>query len=450
MTNAGGAANLTSHDATDPIRRIDTAPMSGLQIFVVALTVTLNALDGFDVLSISFAAPGIAKAWHVAKDALGVVLSMELVGMIVGSVSLGALADAIGRKATVLGCLMIMATGMFMASRAQGLGDLSTFRLITGLGIGGMLASTNAVAAEFSNAKRRGFSLSLMAIGFPLGGFFGGAIVSNLLKGHDWREVFIFGAAATATLLPVILFLMPESPAYLVARQPANALTRLNRALARMGHATLSALPPHPPHAERAKLADILRAPFLGVTIVLVVVYFGQMFPFYLVLKWSPKLAVDLLKVTESQAAGALVWANLGGALGGGLFGFMTMRLNLKWLTVTAMVLTGAMIILYGRMHHDLAEMSRMAAITQFCGNAGVVGLYSLAARIFPTALRSTGTGLMIGLGRTGAALSPILAGVLMHGGLPLETVTLVMSAIGLSAAALLSTIHPVSWVVKD
>ena len=100
---------------TDPRDVIASSPMTRLQVLVVGITVALNALDGFDVTSISFASPGIAMEWGIDRAALGVVLSMELIGMAIGSVFLGSLADKIGRRPTVLGCLVVMATGMLMA-----------------------------------------------------------------------------------------------------------------------------------------------------------------------------------------------------------------------------------------------------------------------------------------------------------------------------------------------
>ena len=94
--------------------------MSRLQILVVGITIALNALDGFDVLSISFASPGIANEWGIDRAALGIVLSMELIGMAIGSIFLGGVADKIGRRPTILGCLVVMAVGMFMATTVSG------------------------------------------------------------------------------------------------------------------------------------------------------------------------------------------------------------------------------------------------------------------------------------------------------------------------------------------
>src|SRR5688572_21205263 len=186
--------------ADDPRDVIAESPMSALQIAVVAITVALNALDGFDVLSISFASPGIAAEWGIDRAALGIVLSMELVGMAIGSVLLGGIADRFGRRPTILGCLVLMAIGMFMATTVSGLYALGAWRITTGLGIGGMLAAINAVAAEFSNARRRHLSVSIMAIGYPVGAVLGGLVAAQLLQANDWRSVFYFGTAATAAM----------------------------------------------------------------------------------------------------------------------------------------------------------------------------------------------------------------------------------------------------------
>src|ERR1700741_566844 len=113
----------------DPRAVLGRAPLSPRQIVVIAIAVALNGLDGFDVLSISFASPGIAAEWGIDRAALGIVLSMELIGMAIGSISIGGLADKIGRRPTMLGCLVVMAIGMFMATTVKDLVDLSIWRI---------------------------------------------------------------------------------------------------------------------------------------------------------------------------------------------------------------------------------------------------------------------------------------------------------------------------------
>jgi len=162
---------------SDPRETLASSPMSWLQIVAVAITVGLNGLDGFDVQSSSFALPGIAREWHMLPAQLGILQSMDLIGMAVGSLLLGPVADRLGRRPTMLGCLVLMAVGMFLATQASGRTDLSAYRLITGFGIGGLLAAINAIAMEYSSARRRNLSIALMAIGYQLGAVFGGMIV---------------------------------------------------------------------------------------------------------------------------------------------------------------------------------------------------------------------------------------------------------------------------------
>src|SRR5260370_9319420 len=156
---------------------------------------------------------------------------MELIGMGLGSILVGGVGDRVGRRRTLLGCLVVMTTGMIMATRAKGVYDLSVWRVFTGLGIGGMLAAINAVAAEFSNDRRRSLNVSLMAIGYPIGAVVGGSISALLLKQGDWRVVFEFGAAAPAAFIPLVFWLVPESISSLCRRQPAGRLTGVPRTL---------------------------------------------------------------------------------------------------------------------------------------------------------------------------------------------------------------------------
>jgi benzoate transport len=408
--------------------------MSALQIAVVAITVGLNALDGFDVLSISFASPGIARDWGIDRAVLGFVLSMELIGMAVGSILLGGVADKIGRRRTLLACLVLMTSGMFMASRAKGVYDLSVWRVFTGLGIGGMLAATNAVAAEFSNARRRGLSVSLMAIGYPVGAVIGGSIAASLLKEGDWRVVFQFGAAATAAFIPLVLWCVPESVSWLCRRQPAGAVADVNRALKRMGHAPIGELPAITAEARTRTVFDIFSPQLVRITVLLTLAYFLHITTFYFILKWVPKIVADM-GFAASSAARVLVWANVGGASGGVVFGLLSLRFGLKHLAMFVLVISTIMLAVFGQARADLAQLSLICAITGFFTNAGVVGLYGLFAQVFPTHVRATGTGFAIGVGRAGAFISPIIAGYLFRAGFGLEFVAVSMGVGSLGAA---------------
>lgn len=421
----------------DPRDILATSPMSRLQWVVVTLTVALNALDGFDVLSISFASPGIATEWGINRAGLGIVLSMELIGMAIGSVLLGRVADRIGRRPTVLGCLVLMAGGMLGATTVTSITSLSIWRVLTGLGIGGMLATTTAVAAEFANNHRKHLAVSLMSIGYPVGAVLGGSITAVLLQGHDWRSVFYLGAAVTAVLIPLVALMMPESVYWLARKQPVGALERINAAFRRMGHSAVAALPSLG-HAERSQAwADLFGPALFATTVIITLAYFLHITTFYFILKWTPKIVVDM-GFAASAAAGVLVWTNVGGATGGAILGILTQRFKLVPLTVATLVLSSVMVALFGRSAADLQQLSLYSFGAGFFINAGIVGLYAIIAQAFPTHVRASGTGFTIGVGRGGSVIAPIAAGFLFNAGYSLPTTALALSVGSLLGAGML------------
>jgi len=422
----------------DPREIIARTPMRALQIGIVAICIALNALDGFDVLAISFAAPGIAEEWGVDKAMLGVVLSMELFGMAAGSVLIGNLADRIGRRPTILLCLVVMAIGMFAATLAGGVTMLSTIRFLTGIGIGGMLSSTSAMVAEFSNDRRRGLAMALNIAGYSTGAILGGLLASHLLAATgDWRSVFMLGAIATTAMIPLAILFLPESIESLIARRPTRALDRVNMTMRRLGRPEAGALPPPPEREINPTVASLFSSDYGRVTTLLTIAYFAQILFFYYIQKWIPKIVVDM-GFDPSQAGGVLVAANVGNLAGALAIGLASQRVPLRPLVGGSMLAGFAAIGLFGIVGADLTRLAISAAIAAFFINAGVVGMYPIFAQAYPAALRASGTGLVIGIGRGGSALGPVVAGALFSSGSSLLVVSLTMGLGGLVAATMI------------
>ncbi|HLH30704.1 MAG TPA: MFS transporter, partial [Terriglobia bacterium] len=316
----------------------------------------------------------------------------------------------------------------------HGLVDLSIWRVVTGLGIGGMLAAINAVSAEFSNTKRRDFCVALMSIGYPVGAVTGGLLAARLLVAHDWRSVFYLGTGAAAILIPLVFFFVPESVHWLTQKQTAGALDQINKTLRRMGHAAISSLPELSASARKQSVADIFKTGLLPITVLVTLAYFFHIVTFYFILKWVPKIVADF-GFAASSAAGILVWTNVGGAIGGAVVTLLTLRYGIKALTIGSLLLSTAAVVVFGRTPHDLALLSIVCACGGFFTNGAIVGLYALFAKAFPTHVRASGTGFAIGLGRGGSVLAPIIAGYLFQYGYTLPTVSMLM-AFGSTMAA--------------
>jgi MFS transporter, AAHS family, vanillate permease len=423
--------------STDPREIISKSPMTAMQVIIIALTVGLNGLDGFDVLSISYASPGIAAQWGIERGALGLVLVAELVGMAFGSILLGGVADKIGRRPLILGCLVFMALGMFMVTTTDSLVVLSTWRVVTGLGIGGMLAAINAVAAEFSNSRRQHLNVSIMSIGYPAVGAVAGTFASWLLRDHDWRAVFYFGCIMTTVFIPLVFFFVPESVHWLARKQPAGALERINRAMRKIGHSTVSALPQVSEEVRKRSVSDIFRPGLIATTVIVAAAYFFHITTFYYILKWVPDIVVRM-GFAASSAGGVLTWYMAGGATGGAIFGLLTLRWGLKPLTIGVLVLSTVMVIIFGQTPADLDKLGTICFFAGFCTNAGIVGLYAIFAHAYPTHVRATGTGFAIGVGRGGSVLAPAVAGFLFQGGLTVPVISVIMALGSLFAAVVL------------
>lgn len=422
---------------TDPRKTIDQSPMSMLQIFIIAITVGLNGLDGVDVLSIGLALDGIQNEWGITHGGLGIVSSMELFGMAIGSIALGWVADVIGRRKTMVSCLITMALGMFMVTTVSNVIELSVWRVITGLGIGGLLSSITAITAEFSNLKYRYLCISIMAIGYPLGGIILSEVASYLLDSYNWRSVFYFGAAASTFFIPLFYFAVPESIHWLVRKQPARALEKVNRILGRLGHGTVAELPEIPTEVRKKSFMDLFAPGLIMVTIIITVAYFLQITTYYFILKWVPKVFVDM-GFTPSDGADMLKYANFGGVLGGAILGFLTLRIDVKRLTMLTLALSAFAIAGLGRIPADLTYGALFTFLSGLTGNAGIVGMYALFPAAFPTHVRASGTGVAVGVGRGGAILSPIIVGFMFEAGLPLPSVTMLISIGAFVAAGVL------------
>ena len=421
----------------DSHRILDDLPMTRLQVAAVAICIILNAMDGFDVLAISFSAPGISAEWGISRAELGIVLAMELLGMSFGSVLLGNVADRMGRRPIILGCLLIMTGGMYLASVVNTVNTLLVVRFLTGIGIGGMLATTNAMVAEYSNARRRNFNIALMATGYPVGVIVGGSVASILLAHYDWRAVFLLGAGMTGALIPLVWFLIPESISYLAHKRAPDALEKINATLKRMGHAALEKLPDIDDDATQTSWRDLFSSRLATTTLLLTIAYLTHIMTFYFILKWIPKIVVDM-GFTASLAGGVLVWANVGGAAGSVLLGWLTHHFRVRILVILAMLGAVVMINVFGQGQADLTQLAIVAAIVGFFTNSAVVGMYALFAQSFPTHLRAGGTGFVIGMGRAGAVLGPIIAGFLFENGYGLPVVSFVMALGSLIAAIML------------
>lgn len=200
--------------------RVDSGPMTSFQFLAIGMCIVLNMIDGFDVLVMAFTAASVSAEWSLNGAQIGLLLSAGLFGMAAGSLFIAPWADRFGRRPLILLCLAISGLGMLLSALSQTPLQLALLRGLTGLGIGGILASSNVIASEYSSTRWRGLAVSLQSTGYALGATLGGLLAVWLLTHWGWRSVFLFGGVVTLLVIPLVLLWLPESLDFLLARRP--------------------------------------------------------------------------------------------------------------------------------------------------------------------------------------------------------------------------------------
>ncbi len=413
----------------DPLKRLQESPMKIGQWYVVAICIGILALDGYDVLSIAFAAPGMTQEWGLSKSVLGIILPLELVGMAIGSISMGTLTDSHGRRPTMLIGLIILTVGMAIAGVAPNIYVLGAARVFTGIGIGGLLTTATATSSDFCNNKNRSLAVVLVAGGFALGVYLGATFLAPLLKDYDWRVTFHLGAVLSLIFIPLVYFFVPETISFLERKRPEGALARIQKIMRRLGHPVPEKLKPlEERKVELVGVKNLFNANIAPITAILIFAYFGNVATYYYFVKWLPTIVSDLGH-SASEATKVLGIISLGGVVGSIGMGIIARFIAIRPLMATCLILAAIGVCLFPYFTGSLESMKQVGFFTGIFIFAAISGFFGLFATSFPSSLLGSGSGLVLGLGRGGAVIGPMLPGFLFAAGMPLKEVALIMAA---------------------
>ncbi|MCB1122390.1 MAG: MFS transporter [Verrucomicrobiae bacterium] len=398
----------------------DNRKMASFQYAVIGICFLMNMLDGMDVLVIAFSAPAISEEWGIGPQALGIVFSAALAGMTLGALVVAPQADRIGRKALILICALIMGISIYATSLVETVNQLMVLRFVSGLGIGGMLASASTLASEYVPNESKDFWVSLVVGGYPIGAVFAGLAAAEIIPAYGWQGMFRFAGIATLVVVPLIVLFLGESPEYLVKQRPTNALKRINAILARMKVPILETLPSGEVMEKAGSVAALFKGTFKAQTLLLWLAFFMAFATLYFLLSWIPKLTTAAGMPHRLGIYSGTVF-NVGSFIGIVIMGGLAVRIGLRK-TIAIFLGSAAFLMMIFGFFSGSFMVLLMFGLIGFAMQAGFVGLYPVAARIYPVEIRTTGVGWAIGAGRLGAVLGPILAGYLVGVGLSLAT----------------------------
>lgn len=398
--------------------RIDAHRITPLQYAVIALCFLLNVLDGMDVLVIAFAAPALAAEWSIGPESLGIVFGMGTFGMVAGAMLLAPLADRLGRRTLILLSVAAVGSSVALTALAGNIQQLLVLRFISGLGIGVLLASSATMAAEYAPDRKRNFVVGFVLAGYTIGAFGSGIIAAHIIPAYGWQMMFVIAGVASLVTLPFLVWLLPESLDFLARVQPHNALAKINRILQRMAMPPLTELPALATVEKAANVPALLRRERRAATLMLWSAFFMSFAALYFLLSWIPKLASATGIALELAIYAGAVF-NLGAFFGICLQGWLSLTFGLQRTIAVFMFAAALFMLLFGFVAESWLVLL-MFGLIGFTVQGGFVGLYAVAARLYPAELRNTGIGWAIGLGRFGAVVGPIAGGYLIAAGLGL------------------------------
>ncbi len=376
-------------------------------IFFTALTIIF---DGIDNQLLGIAIPSMMRDWGAPRGAFAPVVSLGLFGMMIGGGAAGMIGDRIGRRVALLASMIIFGGATLAVWGIDGVRALALLRLVAGIGLGGALPNAAALAAEYVPRRQRPFAVTLTIVCVPLGGTLAGLVALPLLPTLGWRGLFLVGGVLPIIAAAILAPLLPESPRYL-ARHPRR-WPELARVLQRMGH----------PVARDAAFRDVTEDRVTGVsfaalvtpdfrrdTIALWVAFFSCLLAVYLGFSWLPAI-LTAAGLAPGVATTSLTLFNLGG-VAGAIGGALCIRRVGSRLTMLPMALTaaaGAIVLSLMPIgsSSSVVPMLVMLTITGGLINAVQTTMYALAAHVYPTAIRATGVGAALAVGRTGAILT--------------------------------------------
>jgi AAHS family 4-hydroxybenzoate transporter-like MFS transporter len=412
-----------AEEAIDVARFVDEQKFGAFHVKLLILSFFIVLFDGYDIGAAPFAAPSWLKAWGIAdRAALAPVLAASLIGILFGAPILGFVGDVFGRKKAIIVSCLIFGGFTWAGAWADSLHAMWWLRLLAGVGIGGLLPNLITLNAEFAPRRMRATMIILMFTGITFGGSVPGAVAAWLVPHYGWPIIFVIGGVAPIVMAAVAGVALPESIKYLTVKGGAAPVARILNAmqpgaavspgakfvLADERHATS--------FSPRLLLSDGLAA----ITPLLWLLFVLNLMGFYFLASWNPTLLASA-NVSQGMAAIGTALFQIGGTIGGLT---LSRPIDRKGFLPVAILFVIAVPVIasigyVGRISPALLML--VLVLGGFCVLGLQFGLNAASAMIYPTAVRSNGSGWAFGIGRFGSIAGPYVGGYLIARHVPIE-----------------------------
>jgi AAHS family 4-hydroxybenzoate transporter-like MFS transporter len=394
---------------------IDNSKVGRFQIGVFVLCALCLIMDGFDVQAVGYAGPALIRDWQITRAELGRVVGMSNLGVLIGAVFFSMLADKVGRRPVLIGATLFFSAVTFLTGFTTSLPQLLVARFIAGIGMGCILPNATALIGEYSPRSRRVTLMMNVSVAFTGGAAISGLVSTLLIPTFGWRSMFYFGGATPLVIGLLMLAWLPESLQFLAlsgrSREIAKWLQRIDPLTSR---GTNNVYMVDEQNRKGVPVLHLFREGRALGTVLLWIINFMNLLNLYFLSNW---LATVFSDAGYSGPAALLIPTTLqvGGTLGTfGLAWFISKSDFIPVLT-TCFALACISIGLIGQPGLSVAVLFVAVFVAGWCVVGGQPAVNTLAATFYPTALRSSGIGWGLGVGRIGAIIGPVLAGELLN-----------------------------------
>lgn len=407
---------MSASTANAPARRRHS------RLIVVAICACAIILDGYDLTVYGAVVPSLLEygGWELTEAQAGTLGSYALMGMLMGALLVGTVTDLVGRRRIVIGCVIWFSLGMLLTAFAPSPEMFGFLRFLTGLGLGGVIPTAIALTMEYAEPHRRNITNAFMFSGYAIGGIIAALVAIPVLASFDWRTMFWLGAVPAVVLVPLAYFVLPESPNYLRARGQEQQAQEL---AARYG-VTLEAVENAGSGAAggggaASNIRTMLGRRFLGGTLLFWLANGMGLLLVYGLNTWLAEIMFSAGYPLGSSLTFLMV-LNMGAILGAPTGGALADRFGSKPV-VSTMFAIAATCILIMSLSPPVALLYVCVALAGACTIGTTILVNSFTGNFYPAALRATGLGWALAVGRIGAIIGPIYGGLILGLGLGVE-----------------------------
>jgi AAHS family 4-hydroxybenzoate transporter-like MFS transporter len=427
----------------DVAQVIDGQKVCALQVRTFVLCLLVLFADGFDVQGITYVAPAISADWGLARGALRNTFSAGLFGVMLGAILIAPLADRIGRRRILVASCIAFGVFTLLTTLVGSLDVLLPLRFVTGLGLGAAIPNSIALASEYAPKKWRATTVMFVASGISLGAIAAGIAVNRLVTPYGWQVIFLIGGVLPLVFAAVLAGGLPESLRFLAVLPSGQAQAKR---LLRLMQPNLDVdadvrIVSSDIEGGKTTVKDLFREHRGRATVLLWVAFFMSLLNVYLAINWLPT-SLSESGFSLVQAAAITSMYHFGGVLGTYTLGLLMDRIGMH-----VMLMCGFLFAVLGFGTFALAPGLGIATTTillmatGFGVVGGQAGINTLASMVYPVAMRTTGLGWALGVGRVGSIVGPWVGGVMLATGLDARHVYLVCvvpALVGAMSVALL------------